>query len=210
MVRKFEFWDFLGLVSTTRAVRGIVAQDLKTMQIEAFPATRCASRRAARASSSGAARTASSTPAPPPAPSRTARARATQRRVHPGAPDGHPGRRQAAPHLRERARRGRARVGPQGPARSAAGKDVPEKERDYFLESVPRVRQPRPARHRLARALPQRASTRQGVFNPKSGKNELEVYLDLTHKGEPTLRNKLAGILEIYEKFAARTRTTTR
>jgi succinate dehydrogenase / fumarate reductase flavoprotein subunit len=39
------------------------------------------------------------------------------------------------------------------------------------------------------------------VFNTKSGKNENEVYLDLTHMPKDTLRKKLAGILEIYEKF---------
>ena len=41
----------------------------------------------------------------------------------------------------------------------------------------------------------------RGVFNAKSGKNENEVYLDLTHLPKELLRKKLAGILEIYEKF---------
>jgi len=42
----------------------------------------------------------------------------------------------------------------------------------------------------------------RGIYNDKTGKNENEVYLDLTHKDEKFLRAKLAGILEIYEKFA--------
>ena len=41
----------------------------------------------------------------------------------------------------------------------------------------------------------------KGVYNTRSQKNENEVYLDLTHIPEATLRQKLAGILEIYEKF---------
>jgi len=38
MVRKFEWWDFLALVNDDEGIcRGIVAQDLKTMAIRAFP-----------------------------------------------------------------------------------------------------------------------------------------------------------------------------
>src|SRR5215471_4275011 len=38
MVRKFEFWDFLALVEDDSGiVRGIVAQDFKSMEIKAFP-----------------------------------------------------------------------------------------------------------------------------------------------------------------------------
>src|SRR5262249_32788719 len=40
------------------------------------------------------------------------------------------------------------------------------------------------------------------IYSAATGKNENEVYLDLTHKDEAFLRKKLAGILEIYEKFA--------
>ena len=39
MVRKFEFWDFLSLVQDDQGVtRGLVAQDIKSMLIKAFPA----------------------------------------------------------------------------------------------------------------------------------------------------------------------------
>src|SRR5438128_1025289 len=38
MVRKFEFWDFLGIVQDDEGrARGIVAQDLKSMEVKAFP-----------------------------------------------------------------------------------------------------------------------------------------------------------------------------
>ena len=82
------------------------------------------------------------------------------------------------------------------------GKDVPESERDYFLENK------YPGYGNL---VPRDIASRElflkcfhegrGVFNDKTGKNENEVYLDLTHKDEAFLRKKLAGILEIYEKF---------
>src|SRR5438874_1385249 len=39
MVRKFEFWDFVQLILDDHGVtRGLVVQDLKTMEIRAFPA----------------------------------------------------------------------------------------------------------------------------------------------------------------------------
>src|SRR6202167_5814414 len=39
MVRKFEFWDFLSLVQDDKGTtRGLVAQDIKSMQIKALPA----------------------------------------------------------------------------------------------------------------------------------------------------------------------------
>ena len=103
--------------------RGIVAQDLKTMAIQAFPADAvCLATGGSRhrlrpldqqrhQHGHGAER---GLPA-----GRLLR----ERRVHPGPPDGHPRRRQAPPHLGERARRGRARLGParpEGAARRAA------------------------------------------------------------------------------------------
>jgi succinate dehydrogenase / fumarate reductase flavoprotein subunit len=57
LVRKFEFWDFLSVVrDDSGACVGAVAQDMKSMQIRAFPADAVCSRRAATASSSGARR----------------------------------------------------------------------------------------------------------------------------------------------------------
>ncbi len=80
---------------------------------------------------------------------------------------------------------------------------IPEKERDYILERM------YPGYGNLVpRDIASRAifltcfHEGRGVYNAKTGKNENEVYLDLTHKDEAFLRGKLAGILEIYEKFA--------
>jgi succinate dehydrogenase / fumarate reductase flavoprotein subunit len=82
------------------------------------------------------------------------------------------------------------------------GRDVPEGDRDYFLEAK------YPGYGNL---VPRDIASRElflkcfhegrGIYNPKSGKNENEVYLDLTHLPKEALRKKLAGILEIYEKF---------
>jgi succinate dehydrogenase / fumarate reductase flavoprotein subunit len=82
------------------------------------------------------------------------------------------------------------------------GKDVPESQRDYFLESkypgygnlVPRDIA---ARELFLKCFHEH----KGVWNDKSNKNELEVYLDVTHLPKDLLRKKLAGVLEIYEKF---------
>src|SRR5439155_27304954 len=82
------------------------------------------------------------------------------------------------------------------------GRDVPESARDYFLESK------YPGYGNL---VPRDIASRElflkcfhegrGVYNTKTGKNELEVYLDVTHLPKDVLRKKLAGVLEIYEKF---------
>jgi len=81
-------------------------------------------------------------------------------------------------------------------------RDEPEKERDYFLEAkypgygnlVPRDIA---SRELFLKCF----HDKRGVYNPKSQKNELEVYLDVTHLPKEILRKKLAGVLEIYEKF---------
>ena len=156
MVRKFEFWDFLSAgPRRRRRLRGIVAQDLKTMQIRAFPGDAVCWPPAAAASSSASstqqrhlhrhrrrapptsrapatptASSSRSTPRPSPAPTSSASsARACAARA--GA--------SGCRRTKETARR---------PATS------PRAERDYFLErDVPRLRQPRPPRHRQPRAL---------------------------------------------------------
>src|SRR5208282_1936351 len=91
---------------------------------------------------------------------------------------------------------------PKDPKEHRRGRDVPEGDRDYFLEAK------YPGYGNL---VPRDIASRElflkcfhegrGIYNPKSGKNENEVFLDVTHLPEEMLRKKLAGILEIYEKF---------
>jgi hypothetical protein len=182
MVRKFEFWDFLALVLDDDGVcRGIVAQDLKSMAIRAFPGDAVCLATGGPASSSaldqqrhqhrhGGERR---LPA-----GRLLR----ERRVHPGPPDRHPRRRQAPPHLGERARRrGRVWV-PKDPKEQRPGRDVPESDRDYFLEEKYPGYGNLVPRDIASRELFKKCfHEKRGIFNAKSGKNENEVYLDVTH-----------------------------
>jgi succinate dehydrogenase / fumarate reductase flavoprotein subunit len=203
MVRKFEFWDFLSLVlDDTGTARGIVAQDLKSMQIKAFPGDAVClatggpgivfGRSTNSVINSGTAASAAYQQG-------ACYANGEFIQVHPTAIPG-------ADKLRlisESARGEGGRVWvPRDPKEKRRGRDVPEADRDYFLEDkypgygnlVPRDIA---SRELFLKCFHQK----RGVFNPRTSKNENEVYLDLTHLPQEALRKKLAGILEIYEKF---------
>ena len=76
------------------------------------------------------------------------------------------------------------------------GVDIPESERWYFLEEK------YPAYGNL---VPRDIASRElfdVCLNQEMGvEGKWQVYLDVTHIPEATLRAKLAGVLEIYEKF---------
>ncbi|MFO0666919.1 MAG: succinate dehydrogenase flavoprotein subunit [Polyangiaceae bacterium] len=203
MVRKFEFWDFLSLVQDEngRAV-GIVAQDLKSMQIEAFPGDAvCIASGGPGVIFGKSTNSIINTGTAAAAIYRQGACYANGEfiQIHPTAIPG-------ADKLRlisESARGEGGRVWvPKDPKERRRGKDVPEKDREYFLENkypgygnlVPRDIA---AREIFAKCFHET----RGVYNDRTSKNELEVYLDLTHIPEAMLRKKLAGILEIYEKF---------
>jgi succinate dehydrogenase / fumarate reductase, flavoprotein subunit len=203
MVRKFEFWDFLQAVLDDNGVCvGAVAQDLKTMAIKHFPADAvvlatggcgiifgrstlsviCTGTAASAAYQQGAL---------------YANGECIQ--VHPTAIPG-------ADKLRlisESARGEGGRVWvPKDKSDKRNPKEIPEKERDYFLERMYPGYGNLVPRDIASRALFKTCFHEgRGIFNAETGKNENEVYLDLTHKDEKFLRDKLAGILEIYEKF---------
>jgi succinate dehydrogenase / fumarate reductase flavoprotein subunit len=204
LVRKWEHWDFLGIVQDDagRAV-GIVAQDLKTMEIESFVGEAvCLSTGGPGIifgkSTNSVINTGTAASAVYQQGACYANGEFIQ--VHPTAIPG-------ADKLRlisESARGEGGRVWvPKDPKERRRGRDVPESERDYFLEAK------YPGYGNL---VPRDIASRElflkcfhegkGVYNPKSQKNELEVYLDVTHLPKESLRKKLAGILEIYEKFA--------
>ena len=204
MVKKYEFWDFLSAILDDNGVCvGCVAQDLKSMQIKSFVGDAvvlatggcgivfgrstlsviCTGTAASAVYQQGAC---------------YANGECIQ--VHPTAIPG-------ADKLRlisESARGEGGRVWvPKDKSDKRNPLDIPEKERDYLLERM------YPGYGNL---VPRDIATRaifktcyhegRGIYNAKTGKNENEVYLDLTHKDEAFLREKLAGILEIYEKFA--------
>jgi succinate dehydrogenase / fumarate reductase, flavoprotein subunit len=203
MVRKFEFWDFLSLVQDDQGItRGIVCQDIKSMQIKAFPADAVCLGTGGPGiiygrSTNSVINTGTAASAVYQQGACYANGECIQ--VHPTAIPG-------ADKLRlisESARGEGGRVWvPKDPKEKRGGRDVPEKDRDYFLEDkypgygnlVPRDIA---SRELFLKCM----HDKRGIFNSKSGKNENEVYLDLTHLPKEMLRKKLAGILEIYEKF---------
>ncbi|MCC6555789.1 MAG: succinate dehydrogenase flavoprotein subunit [Polyangiaceae bacterium] len=204
MVRKFELFDFISAVlDDSGTCVGCVAQDMKSMQIRAFTGDAvvlatggcgiifgrstlsviCTGTAASAVYQQGAVY-----------------ANGEFIQVHPTAIPG-------ADKLRlisESARGEGGRVWvPKDRTDARDPKDIPERERDYFLERM------YPGYGNLVpRDIASRAIFKtcfhegRGIWSPDTGKNENEVYLDLTHKDEKFLRQKLAGILEIYEKFA--------
>lgn len=204
MVVKHEFWDFLSTILDDhgRAV-GIVAQDLKTMQIRAFRGDSVALATGGPGIVFG--RSTNSVINTGTASAMAYRQGAVYAngefiQVHPTAIPG-------ADKLRlisESARGEGGRVWvPKDPRDHREAVRIPESERDYFLERMYPGYGNLVPRDIASRALFQVCFHEgRGVFNGKTGRNENEVYLDLTHKSEAFLRRKLAGILEIYEKFA--------
>ncbi|AUX48123.1 succinate dehydrogenase flavoprotein subunit [Sorangium cellulosum] len=204
MVRKHEFWDFLSaILDDSGTCVGCVAQDLKSMQIRAFTGDAvvlatggcgivfgrstlsviCTGTAASAVYQQGAVY-----------------ANGEFIQVHPTAIPG-------ADKLRlisESARGEGGRVWVPKDKRDARDpKDIPEKERDYLLERMYPGYGNLVPRDIAARAIFRTCFHEgRGIFSAATGKNENEVYLDLTHKDEKFLRAKLAGILEIYEKFA--------
>lgn len=205
-VTKYEHWEFLWpVVSADGSCKGIVAQDLRTMQVRAFRAdavvmatggcglvfgqstnsVMCTGAAAARCYQAGATY-----------------ANGEFIQVHPTAIPG-------ADKLRlmsESARGEGGRVwvpaikSPDGawsrhPDPSRDPRQIPDNERYYFLEE----RYPK-----YGNIVPRDIATRE-IFNVcmdglgVAGGNM--VYLDLTHLGAEYLDRKLKGIIEIYRKF---------
>ncbi|MFG0267021.1 MAG: succinate dehydrogenase flavoprotein subunit [Rhodopirellula sp. JB055] len=197
-VNKYEFWDFLGPIQDeTGRCRGVVAQDMVSMEIKAFPADAvvvatggcgliygrstmsvfCTGSAASRCFQNGA---------------KYANAEFIQ--VHPTAIPG-------ADKLRLMSESARGEGGrvwvPRTPQDSRGPRDIPEADRYYFLEE----RYPE-----YGNLVPRDIATRE-IFDicVNEGlsveEDRMCVYLDLTHIPRQELDRKLGGILEIYEKF---------
>jgi succinate dehydrogenase / fumarate reductase flavoprotein subunit len=203
MVRKWELWDFLGLVLDDGGIaRGIVAQDLKSMEITSFPGEAVCLATGGSGIIFGKSTNSvinTGTAASAVYQQGACYANGEFIQVHPTAIPGADKLRLISESVRGEG--GRVWV-PKDAKEKRRGKDVPETQRDYFLESkypgygnlVPRDIA---ARELFLKCFHEH----KGVWNDKSHKNELEVYLDVTHLPKDILRKKLAGVLEIYEKF---------
>ena len=196
LVRKYEKWEFLGLVKDADAnCRGIVALDWYTMKIEAFPA-------AAVMLATGGPGIVFGRSTNSVINTGTAASAAYQDgafyangefiQVHPTSIPG-------LDKLRLMSESARGEGGrmwvPRTPGDKRDPRSIPEKERWYFLEEK------YPAYGNL---VPRDIATReifQVCLNGYGVHGKREVYLDLTHIPGKELDAKLGGILEIYEKF---------
>jgi succinate dehydrogenase / fumarate reductase flavoprotein subunit len=196
LVRKFEMWEFLGLVRDAGGnCRGIVALDWESMKIEAFPAA--------------AVMMATGGPG-------VVFGKSTNSTINTGSAAGacyaqgawyangefiqvHPTSIPGADKLRLMSESARGEGGrmwvPRDPGDKRAPRSIPESERWYFLEEK------FPAYGNL---VPRDIATRE-IFKicreSRGIGGRREVYLDLTHIPRQQLDLKLGGILEIYEKF---------
>jgi succinate dehydrogenase / fumarate reductase flavoprotein subunit len=198
LVKKYEFWDFLGpVLDSSGNCVGAVAQDMVTMEIRTFAADAiilatggcgliygrstmsvfCTGSAVSRAFQVGA---------------KYGNGEFIQ--VHPTAIPG-------ADKLRLMSESARGEGGrvwvPRRAGDTRDPKSIPENERYYFLEE----RFPK-----YGNLVPRDIATRQ-IFSICVNEglsvdpNRMCVYLDLTHIPRKELDRKLAGILEIYEKF---------
>ena len=196
LVRKFEAWEFLGLVRDAEGnCRGIVALDWYSMRIEAFPAS--------------AVMLATGGPG-------IVFGRSTNSVINTGTAAGaahqdgalyangefiqvHPTSIPGTDKLRLMSESARGEGGrvwvPRKQGDTRPPKSIPEKERWYFLEEKYPAYGNLVPRDIATREIFQVCLTGYGIGGGR------EVYLDLTHIPRKELDVKLGGILEIYEKF---------
>ena len=197
-VNKYEFWDFLGpILDENNRCRGVVAQDLVSMKMRAFPAD------AVVVATGGCGllygRSTMSVFCTGSAASRCFQVGANYAngefiQVHPTAIPG-------SDKLRLMSESARGEGGRVWVPRKAqdvrAPRQIPDSERYYFLEE----RYPE-----YGNLVPRDIATRE-IFDicVNDGlsieSDRMSVYLDLTHLPKSELDRKLGGILEIYEKF---------
>jgi succinate dehydrogenase / fumarate reductase flavoprotein subunit len=195
-VRKFEHWEMLSLVMDDHQVcRGLIAMDLQTLELKAFPADAVIIATGGPGlifgkSTNSMVCTGSAVSACYQQGAKYANGEFIQ--VHPTSIPGEDKLRLMSESARGEG--GRVWV-PRKPSDTRSPSSVPENERWYFLEEK------YPAYGNL---VPRDIATRE-IFQVciegmgVGGKNQ--VYLDLTHIPAETLDRKLGAILEIYEMF---------
>ncbi|HKR59524.1 MAG TPA: succinate dehydrogenase flavoprotein subunit [Pyrinomonadaceae bacterium] len=195
-VRKFEHWEMLSLVLDDHQVcRGLVAMDLQTLELKAFPADAVIMATGGPGlifgkSTNSMVCTGSGVGACYQQGAKYANGEFIQ--VHPTSIPGEDKLRLMSESARGEG--GRVWV-PRHPGDTKPPSQIPENERYYFLEEK------YPAYGNL---VPRDIATReifQVCIEGKGIGGENQVYLDLTHIPAETLDRKLGAILEIYEMF---------
>jgi len=196
-VKKYEGWEFLSAMIDGKGVaRGIVALDLRTMELRAFPSSAVILATGGIGAIFG--KSTNSVVCTGSAQSAVFQqgvyyANGEFIQVHPTAIPGEDKLRLMSESARGEG--GRMWV-PRAPGDNRPFKQIPENERLYFLEEwFPKY----------GNLVPRDVATRaihKVVFELGLGLDgQAMVYLDLTHIDREMLHHKLGGILEIYEKF---------
>src|SRR5580692_3408379 len=196
-VKKYEGWEFLSAIIDGKGVaRGIVAMDLRSMEVKAFPADAIILATGGNGalfgkSTNSVVCTGSAQSALYQQGAFYANGEFIQ--VHPTSIPGEDKLRLMSESARGEG--GRVWV-PRQPGDKRDAKSIPENERWYFLEEwYPKY----------GNLVPRDVATRaihKVVYEHGLGiDGQPMVYLDLTHIDRATLNRKLEGILEIYEKF---------
>jgi succinate dehydrogenase / fumarate reductase flavoprotein subunit len=196
-VKKFEGWEFLSAIIDGKGIaRGIVAMNLRSMEVKAFPADAIILATGGNGAIFG--KSTNSVVCTGSAQSAVFQqgvsyANGEFIQVHPTCIPGEDKLRLMSESARGEG--GRVWV-PRTPGDKRAIKSIPESERFYFLEEwYPKY----------GNLVPRDVATRaihKVVFELGLGiDSQPMVYLDLTHIDRATLDRKLGGILEIYEKF---------
>jgi succinate dehydrogenase / fumarate reductase, flavoprotein subunit len=198
-VIKFEFWEFLGIVrdeeDSGRCV-GLIAQDLRTMEIKSFAADAVVLATGGPGivfgkSTNSAINTGGAAGAVFEQGAWYANGEFVQ--VHPTAVPGEDKLRLISESVRGEG--GRVWV-PKEQGDSRQGQNIPESERDYFLETkYPKYGNLVPRDIATREIFAKCVDEKMGVFG------ENQVYLDVTHINRQKLDEKIKGVLEIYEKF---------
>jgi succinate dehydrogenase / fumarate reductase flavoprotein subunit len=197
LVHKYEGWDFLGIVQDADGrCRGIVAQNLHTMEIRAFRADAVVMATGGPGylfgkSTNSIINTGSAASICYQQGAYYANGEFIQ--VHPTAIPGEDKLRLMSEAIRGEG--GRVWV-PKDPYDKRHPRDIPESDRWYFLEEK------YPAYGNL---VPRDIATREifevCVTQKRGIMGRNEVYLDITHLPRDLIERKLLGILEIYTKF---------
>ncbi len=203
MVRKFEFFDLMGIIRDDGGVcRGVVAQDLKNGAIRAFRGDAVCLATGGPGlvfgrSTNSMINTGSAAAIAYLQGATYANGEFIQ--VHPTAIPATDKLRLISESVRGEG--GRVWV-PKDRKDRRAGKDIPETERYYFLEEkYPKYR------NLVPRDIASREIFKIVRHDGYSADGTDAVYLDVTHlcktpEGKATVRKKLEGVLEIYDKFA--------